>query len=231
MARRKRGSTFDDLIAVSMKIPLWVNIFAAFTVFVVLRYYGGSEAPWITKFNVPHDLAELGYAAGGQVLKTLAYLGQFVLPPIFILGGLLGAIQRRANAKKFNQISFAPDPGAAIRSLTWHEFERMTGEAFRRQGYSVKETKKGPDGGIDLVLNRQSELFLVQCKQWKAQRVSVQIVRELYGVMAAQGAAGGFVVTSGAFTADAKKFSQGTNIQLVDGQKLTRWFAKLSDAK
>ena len=231
MARRRRGSTFGDLIAVSMRIPLWANVFAAVSVFVALRYYGGSEAPWITKPNVPRDLADLGHAAGVQVLRTIGYLGQFVLPPIFILGGLLGTIKRRTNAKKFNRISFAADPGAAIRSLTWHEFERMTGEAFRRQGYSVKQTKKGPDGGIDLVLNRQSELFLVQCKQWKAQRVSVQIVRELYGVMAAQGAAGGFVVTSGAFTAEAKKFSQGTNIQLVDGIKLTRWFAELADAK
>lgn len=231
MVRRRRGSTFSDLIAVSMKIPLWANVFAAVALFAGLRYYGGSEAPWITKFNIPHDLAELGQAAGGQVLKSISYLGQFVLPPIFILGGLLGSIQRKSNARKFNRISSASDPGASIRSLTWHEFERMTGEAFRRQGYSVKQTKKGPDGGIDLVMNLQSELFLVQCKQWKSQKVSVQVVRELYGVMAAQGAAGGFVVTSGAFTVEAKKFSQGTNIQLVDGEKLTRWFAKLTDAK
>jgi restriction system protein len=231
MSRRKQSSTFNDLIAVSMKIPVWANVFAAVVLFAGLRYYGGSEAPWITKINAPQDLAELGHAAGSQILKSFCYLGQYVFPPTIIFGGLLGWIQRKLNAKKFNQISYAQDPGAAIRSLTWHEFERMTGEAFRRQGFTVKQTKKGPDGGIDLVLNLQSELFLVQCKQWRSQKVSVQVVRELYGVMAAQGAAGGFVVTSGAFTTEARKFSQGTNIQLVDGEKLTRWFADLTDAK
>jgi restriction system protein len=49
----------------------------------------------------------------------------------------------------------------------------------------------------------RSSSFLVQCKQWKAFKVGVQVVRELYGLMAAHGAAGGFVVTSGRFTDEA----------------------------
>ena len=66
-----------------------------------------------------------------------------------------------------------------------------------------------PDGGIDLVLSKGSEKFLVQCKQWKAFKVGVTVVRELYGVMAAKGAAGGFVVSSGRFTDDATAFASG----------------------
>jgi restriction system protein len=60
----------------------------------------------------------------------------------------------------------------------------------------------------------------VQCKQWKAFKVGVEVVRELYGVMAANGAAGGFVITSGSFTADAQAFADGRNVNLVDGPKL-----------
>jgi restriction system protein len=60
----------------------------------------------------------------------------------------------------------------------------------------------------------------VQCKQWRALKVGVTIVRELYGVMAAQGATGGFVVTSGTFTPDAIDFAKGRNIDLIDGPKL-----------
>ncbi|MDB5857714.1 MAG: restriction endonuclease, partial [Ramlibacter sp.] len=78
----------------------------------------------------------------------------------------------------------------------------------------------GPDGGIDLVLRKGSETFLVQCKQWKAFKVGVDVVRELYGVMAARGAAGGFVVTSGAFTEEASAFAQGRNVKLVAGSQL-----------
>ncbi|OGR33141.1 MAG: hypothetical protein A2091_13660 [Desulfuromonadales bacterium GWD2_61_12] len=57
-------------------------------------------------------------------------------------------------------------------------------------------------------------------KQWKAYKVGVQPVRELYGVIAAQGAAGGFVITSGEFSADATTFARGLNIQLFNGARL-----------
>ncbi len=113
--------------------------------------------------------------------------------------------------------------------MSWREFELLVGEAFRLQGYRVTENGGGgPDGGIDLTMTKGSEKFLVQCKQWKAFKVGVNVVRELYGVMAAKGATGGFVVTSGRFTDDAKAFADGRNVQLVDGSKL---FAMIKQAK
>lgn len=63
---------------------------------------------------------------------------------------------------------------------------------------------------------RNKEKFLVQCKL----KVGVQVLRELYGVMAAQGAAGGFVVTSGFLTEKAMASASGRNVHLVDGPKL-----------
>lgn len=54
-------------------------------------------------------------------------------------------------------------------------------------------------------VRKGSELHLVQCKQWKAFKVGLDVVRQLYGVMAARGAAGGFVVTSGTFTVPASR--------------------------
>lgn len=113
--------------------------------------------------------------------------------------------------------------------MSWRDFELLVGEAFRLQGYRVTETGGGgPDGGIDLAMISGGEKFLVQCKQWKAFKVGVDVVRELYGVMAAKGATGGFVVTSGRFTNEAKVFANGRNVQLVDGQKL---FEMIKNAK
>jgi restriction system protein len=58
------------------------------------------------------------------------------------------------------------------------------GEAFRRQGYTVEETSLGgADGGIDLILRKDGRRTLVQCKQWKRQRVGVNIVREMAGLL------------------------------------------------
>lgn len=97
----------------------------------------------------------------------------------------------------------------------------LVGEAFRLQGFRVVETGGGgADGGVDLKLTRRGETFLVQCKHWKAFKVGVSVVRELYGVMAANGAAGGFVVTSGRFTDEAKSFAKGRNLRLIDGPRL-----------
>jgi restriction system protein len=108
-----------------------------------------------------------------------------------------------------------------LNGMSWRQFEQLVGEAFRLQGYAVKETGGGgADGGVDLRLTRNGETYLVQCKQWRAFKVGVDVVRELYGVMAAEGAAGGFVVTSGRFTDEAVKFAVGRNVTLLDGVRL-----------
>ncbi|WP_277059062.1 restriction endonuclease, partial [Trichlorobacter lovleyi] len=98
---------------------------------------------------------------------------------------------------------------------------RLIAEYYRRSGFQVtREGGNGPDGGIDLVLRQKTETYLVQCKQWKAYKVGVQPVREFYGVMASRGAAGGYFVTSGEYTEEAKSFVLGLNVELVDGRKL-----------
>lgn len=51
----------------------------------------------------------------------------------------------------------------------------MVGEALHKQRFTVQETDKGPDGGVDLVLRKGREVFLVQCKQWRASKVGVQV--------------------------------------------------------
>ena len=82
-----------------------------------------------------------------------------------------------------------------------------------------------------LILDRGSEKVLVQCKQWRAQRVGVSVVRELYGVMAAEGAAAGIVVTSGSFTPDAVEFASGRNVRLIEGPELYELVRDVKAAK
>lgn len=105
--------------------------------------------------------------------------------------------------------------------MTWKHFAARVGEAFRRRGYSVREAVGGgADGDVDLVMKKGGETYLVLCRQWRATRVGVTIVRELHGAMAAQGASGGYVVTSGVFTDEAAAFARGRNIELLAGPAL-----------
>ncbi|MDP9066580.1 MAG: restriction endonuclease [Pseudomonadota bacterium] len=163
--------------------------------------------------------ADLGGAVVHQMIHSFAFFLQFVVPPAFLIGATVSYFKRSRSIRLLEETRRPQGP--AVASLTWQEFESLVAEAFRQRGFTV--TEKGgaaPDGGVDLILARGTERFLVQCKQWRAQQVPVTIVRELYGVMAAQQAAGGYVVTSGRFTQDAIAFAHGRNIELIDGKTL-----------
>ena len=98
---------------------------------------------------------------------------------------------------------------------------RVVGEAFRRQGYRIEETGLGgADGGIDLRLSKNGKITLVQCKQWRSQRVDVKVVREMYGLLAHHGANAVKIVAVGDFTPDARRFAQGKPIELIHGEAL-----------
>jgi restriction system protein len=81
----------------------------------------------------------------------------------------------------------------------------------------VAETARGADGGVDLVLRRSEQRIFVQCKHWSVARVDVRRVRELFGVMHAEGATGGVLICSGTYTSAAREFARGKAIELVDG--------------
>lgn len=111
----------------------------------------------------------------------------------------------------------------SIRNMTWQQFELLTGEMFRRNGFKVEENGGGgPDGGIDLFIYKDGKKHVVQCKRWKSTQVSVSPVRELFGVMTAERTDGAVFVTSGKYTQDARDFAENKPIWLIDGEELAK---------
>jgi restriction system protein len=169
----------------------------------------------------PVDLGAKPAFNASIIYKGFAQTFQYVLPIVFIAGAIASAIGRMKRKGFVTQVTSAKSPSVLQDDMTWTEFEMLVAEAFRLEGYTVQERSQGgPDGGVDIVLRKGSEKYLVQCKQWRALKVSVVTLRELYGVMAASGAAGGFVVTSGGFTEEALQFASGRNLELIDGPRL-----------
>ncbi|GAB3394936.1 hypothetical protein GCM10027514_41660 [Azotobacter armeniacus] len=161
------------------------------------------------------------------LVTVASMIGQYLLPGLLGMGALVSTGRRMWRNRLFRKA--LNDPRAVANGMDWQQFERLVGEVFRRQGYAVEETgAAGPDGGVDLVLRKGRKRFLVQCKQWRALKVGVKVVRELYGVVAAQGAAGGFVVTSGHFTEDARQFAASCKLTLIDGETLGYWISGAS---
>lgn len=212
MARR-RNSIFEELIELAALLPWWLSLILAAVSYVVLHHYAGISLPAVT------DPKQFGSMVTGQMLKTFATFGQILVPLAFIFGALVSVIKRKKRENLFQSV--AKQSGkSALNGITWREFEMLVGEWFRRQGYTVTETGGVADGGVDLILTKAGETYLVQCKQWKAYKVGVNIVRELLGVMVTRGAAGGYLVTSGVFTDEARRFAEASNIALIDGEKL-----------
>jgi restriction system protein len=160
------------------------------------------------------------------VLAGIAYL---VLPAAVAKGGLVGIIClgllalaaiSALRAWKTAHMLERQTNLESLRALPWKRFEDLLGEAYRRQGYRVEETLGGgADGGVDLVLRKESRTFLVQCKRWK-RPVPVQTVRELYGVLIDRGAAGAKLVATTNFTSDAVAFAAGKPIELIGSAAL-----------
>jgi len=213
LARRKQNLA-EVLIEVTSKLPWWVGVALAIVAYVWLHSVATSEVTAVAQSG------RMGDIVGQTLFKTLASVGQYLLPLVFLVGAAISAIGHYKRRALHEKVAASPDR-SALNNMSWQQFEALVGEAFRRKGYAVTENGGGgADGGIDLALKKEGETFLVQCKQWKAQKVGVSTVRELYGVMAAEGATGGFVVTSGVFTDEARAFAEGRNIELVDGKAL-----------
>ena len=222
MARKRKTSPLEDMLDLVSLLPWWAGVAIAAVGYVVLhRMAAPVQVTAVQPGQVSHLMTQ-------TVIAGLATAGQYIVPLVGLVGAAMSFFRRKQRAALVTDVAQAQSANA-LDGMSWQEFEMLVGEAYRLQGYRVTENGGGgADGGVDLALTKGSEKFLVQCKQWKAYKVGVDVVRELYGVMAAKGATGGFVVTSGRFTDDAKAFAEGRNVQLVDGPKL---FAMIKQAK
>lgn len=164
---------------------------------------------------------DISRSLGIMAVRTAGVFLQYLAPAALLLAALLSWLGKRRRTKLLAEAETRA-ASAPLQQMSWRDFEQVVGAHFERLGYSVSFTPDGADGGVDVVARKGSETFLTQCKQWRATQVGVSVVRELFGVMAARGATGGFVISIGPFTADARAFAEGRNIELVDANTLLR---------
>jgi hypothetical protein len=122
-----------------------------------------------------------------------------------------------------------------LQKLEWRRFEGVVAAYFRASGYQTKSCNLGADGGIDIYLYKNNELFaLVQCKAWVKTLVGVKETREFFGVVTLHRAKLGFLITSGRFSLDAINLSrqirnQGKcRLDLVTGERFLGFISQLS---
>ncbi len=209
----------EDVIDISSRLSWKINISFAVIAYVVLHLVAQ------IKPQTPAGIGTMGSFVVKQMFITLAMFGQFVLPVAFLIAAIISFFRTRKQVRIYNGVADRQEV-SSLTDMSWREFEILICECFQRIGFKVMPTAGGADGGIDIKLTMNGELYLIQCKQWRAYKVGVQPVREFYGVMAATGAVGGYFVTSGEFTEEAKKFADGLNLRLMDGRKLLKMFSE-----
>lgn len=213
MAGRPRKSSFiDDLLIVLAATPAWCGPVLALAAFAAFHWAFPFAFRLMKTESVPVDtvtsaLANISILWSPWVAIVIIFLWLFAKFRKWVL-------RRQLEAQKDIE---------SIRELDWSQFEILLEEAFSRQGFRVEHLgDSAPDGGVDLRMSKNGAVILVQCKHWKWQKVPVNVVRELLGVVTSERADSGIVVTSGCFTQDAIDFAKGNPVRLIDGAELVQ---------
>ena len=114
-----------------------------------------------------------------------------------------------------------------INNMNPYEFQDLVGALLRAMGYYTEFiAARGKDGGIDIIayqdaLGLKTPRIKVQIKHYPTNPIAVDALRSLKGILHS-GEDVGLFVTSGSFSAEAKKLSRESNIhiKLIDGPAL-----------
>jgi restriction system protein len=141
--------------------------------------------------------------------------------PLLLVALAVGMVWRRRRWRQRRQ--------SDIQRMDWAEFQPLLCLLLEQHGYHLSESGNRP-GVVDLVLRKNRQTYLVHAKSWKAGKLGMEEVRELYAAMVTRSAHGGIVVSAGRFGRAAMQFARETQIQLIDGPLLQQWLAKLTPA-
>lgn len=117
-------------------------------------------------------------------------------------------------------------------------FEKLVSDLLKEIGFSIQQTPVNRDGGFDFIasfsshdpfgVNRQ-DIWLVEVKFYRDQRVSVSALRQMFGYLITPPHRGrGLVVTNGRLTSVAHEFltdaitKSGLELRVIDGTELTK---------
>lgn len=109
-----------------------------------------------------------------------------------------------------------------LRKLNWGLFETLVESAFSRDGFQVLPAPERVSGQADMLLERQGEQYLVQCKHWKAWQVGTPAVAELRALVDEHGFGNGLLITAGKFSPEATELAQESGLLLLDGNDVLR---------
>jgi restriction system protein len=208
------GRVIDRLFEVAIRLPWWGGLVSALAAYLLITPIAMLHMP------TANGMPDVVVTALGQLLVLVARIAQYLLPLAFLVAAAVSGFDRWKRSELRGVVA-QDTTGSALRGLRWTDFELLVGDAFRRRGFQVHAPRAGSRlGDRVLELSRHGRRFLVDCSDWRSWKAGAAAVRGLRDHMIEEGASGGFAVTSGRFTPQAKHFAADKEIELVDGRRL-----------
>lgn len=111
-------------------------------------------------------------------------------------------------------------------------FEHFCADIFRQLGYKAEVTPPANDGGYDILLSRDGETAIMECKCYAANhKIGRPALQKLVGANSSMRASQMWFVTTSPFSAPAAAYGKEQGIQMIDGKRLLELIERSNGAK
>ena len=125
-----------------------------------------------------------------------------------------------------------------VAQIHWRQFEFLTGEFFRRNGYTVRVTPPSGDGGVDVIAERLDSItgpdcIVIQCRRYAGTTVTIDEVKAFWATILDSNATKGLIVTTSRLEDGARHYCEARKYRLTPGERETveKWLQSLGSYK
>ena len=194
------------------QVPWWLYVTFSAVCYITLQFV-------IPHFQSQGILVDEVHVSLGPVLAPVVAVA--LLSPVSI------SFLKLNRRQKLHELR---DEIKSIQELSWSQFKELTVAAYRQTGYLILDS--GPyvdDPSIDLVMRKSANLYFVQARYWCNKKIGLREVEKLFSLMQEKHASGIFLLTTGVFTREARRYAIGRPITLVNGIQLVELLADIKD--
>ena len=196
---RKDLNLFDFLA----QIPWWVSVSLSASFYLFFQY-------GIPFFENQGALVNDAHVSLGPVFAPVIALA--LLAPVTF------SFFKSNKQKKLHELR---EDITEIQELSWTELNDKVAIAYKKAGYMIMDNDPyTSDPSIDLVMRKSANLYLLQSRYWRNRKVSLREVKKLSAIMHEKQASGIFLLTTGIFTKNTRRYAIGRPINLIDGIQL-----------
>ena len=196
---RKDLNIFDFLA----QIPWWVSVTLSASFYLLLQYV------------IPYFENQ-----GALVNEVQVSLGPAFAPVVALalLAPVTFSFLKSTRKKKLHDLR---KEIKLIQEIPWEQLNVHVAEVYGRAGYLIMENDPfTSDPSVDLVMRKSANLYLLQSRYWRNRKLGLREVKNLFSLMHEKQASGVFLLTTGIFNREARRFAVGRPINLVDGIQL-----------